>query len=46
MEQIQRMLAAGMDDAVTKPFAIRDLWPKMCGLLPRLAVAKEEMIGQ
>jgi DNA-binding response OmpR family regulator len=46
MEQIQRTLAAGMDDAVTKPFAIKDLWPKMTGLIPRLAAAEEEMVGQ
>jgi CheY-like chemotaxis protein len=36
MEQIQEALRAGMDDAITKPFRIPELWPKIQGLVPRL----------
>lgn len=34
-EQVEQALAAGMDDAISKPFRIPDLWPKMSGLVPR-----------
>ncbi|KAF1913435.1 hypothetical protein BDU57DRAFT_356309 [Ampelomyces quisqualis] len=37
MEQIQEALNAGMDDAITKPFRIPELWPKVQGLVPRLS---------
>jgi CheY-like chemotaxis protein len=37
MDQIQEALRAGMDDAITKPFRIPELWPKIQGLVPRLA---------
>jgi CheY-like chemotaxis protein len=37
MERIQEALRAGMDDAITKPFRIPELWPKMQGLVPRLS---------
>jgi CheY-like chemotaxis protein len=35
MEQIQQALAAGMDDAISKPFRIPELWPKILGLVPK-----------
>lgn len=41
MEQIQEALRAGMDDAITKPFRIPELWPKIQGLIPRLS-SKED----
>jgi signal transduction histidine kinase/CheY-like chemotaxis protein len=37
MEQIQEALRAGMDDSITKPFRIPELWPKIQGLVPRLS---------
>ncbi|KAH7071058.1 hypothetical protein FB567DRAFT_214123 [Paraphoma chrysanthemicola] len=37
MEQIKQALAAGMDDAISKPFRIPELWPKIRGVIPRLA---------
>jgi CheY-like chemotaxis protein len=37
MERIQDALRAGMDDAITKPFRIPELWPKMQGLIPGLS---------
>jgi CheY-like chemotaxis protein len=37
MEQVNEALAAGMDDAISKPFRIPELWPKLCGLIPKLA---------
>lgn len=37
MEQIQEALSAGMDDAITKPFRIPELWPKIQALVPRLS---------
>jgi CheY-like chemotaxis protein len=36
IEQIQEALRAGMDDAITKPFRLSDLWPKIQRLLPGL----------
>jgi CheY-like chemotaxis protein len=36
MEQIQEALRSGMDDAITKPFRIPELWPKIQGLVPGL----------
>lgn len=36
-EQVKQALAAGMDDAIAKPFRVLELWPKMCKLVPRCA---------
>ncbi|KAF2684266.1 hypothetical protein K458DRAFT_487227 [Lentithecium fluviatile CBS 122367] len=36
-EQVEQALAAGMDDAISKPFRILELWPKMARLVPRCA---------
>lgn len=41
MEQLQETLAAGMDGAITKPFRIPELWPKIQELIPRLAGVNE-----
>jgi DNA-binding response OmpR family regulator len=37
MEQMEQSLAAGMDDAISKPFRIPELWPKIRGLVKRVA---------
>jgi CheY-like chemotaxis protein len=37
MEQIKEALAAGMDDAICKPFRITELWPKIQGLISSAA---------
>jgi CheY-like chemotaxis protein len=37
MEQIKEALAAGMDDAICKPFRIPELWPKIRGLISSAA---------
>jgi CheY-like chemotaxis protein len=34
-EQVQQALAAGVDDAIAKPFRIPELWPKMEALVMR-----------
>jgi CheY-like chemotaxis protein len=39
MEQIEQSLASGMDDAISKPFRIPELWPKIRGLVKRVADA-------
>ena len=39
MEQIEQSLASGMDDAISKPFRIPELWPKIRGLVRRVADA-------
>jgi CheY-like chemotaxis protein len=36
MEQIEQALASGMDDAISKPFRIPELWPKVRGLVQRI----------
>lgn len=35
IEQIEQALASGMDDAISKPFRIPELWPKIRGLVPK-----------
>ncbi|KAL5113421.1 hypothetical protein ACEQ8H_008689 [Pleosporales sp. CAS-2024a] len=37
MEQIQESFRAGMNDAITKPFRLPELWPKIQSLVPRLS---------
>ncbi|CAN9330058.1 unnamed protein product [Alternaria alternata] len=39
MEQIEQSLASGMDDAISKPFRIPELWPKIRGLVKRVSDA-------
>jgi len=41
LEQMQEALAAGMDGAITKPFRIPELWPKIQELIPKLAGVNE-----
>ncbi|KAF1998942.1 hypothetical protein P154DRAFT_602525 [Amniculicola lignicola CBS 123094] len=36
-EQVKQAIEAGMDDAISKPFRIHELWPKVEGIVPRLA---------
>jgi CheY-like chemotaxis protein len=43
VEQIQQALQAGMDDAITKPFRISELWPKVQGLVPGLSDGQESV---
>ena len=42
-EQIGHALAAGMDDAISKPFRIPELWPKVCSLVKR--ISKDDKSG-
>lgn len=37
MEQMEQALAAGMDDAISKPFRIPELWPKLSTLVKRIS---------
>jgi len=41
VEQIQEAIAAGMDDAITKPFRILELWPKITSLVPGVSDEEE-----
>ncbi|KAJ6195224.1 putative histidine kinase HHK8p [Bipolaris maydis] len=43
MEQVDQALAAGMDDAISKPFRIPELWPKIRGLVKRVADVDAEV---
>jgi CheY-like chemotaxis protein len=37
MEQVDHSLAAGMDDSISKPFRVPELWPKILQLVKRLS---------
>lgn len=37
MEQVEQALAAGMDSAISKPFRIPELWPKISTLVKRIS---------
>ncbi|EUC36135.1 hypothetical protein COCCADRAFT_34420 [Bipolaris zeicola 26-R-13] len=43
MEQVEQALASGMDDAISKPFRIPELWPKIRGLVKRVADADADV---
>ena len=43
MEQVEHALAAGMDDAISKPFRIPELWPKLSTLVKRISDASVDV---